>query len=211
MINILINEPDTFYREGLVHILRELFLSEYGEEIAILSEFSPACIWKADVIILSLCQGEAYTCKQEFKFRNRGVVIGLTNSCARQTQILPSCYRDMVHISRRSARECLYDTVVQTWNERRHYPHYPPDYTCYKCKQRSLSEREYFIAEELLAGKTVTGIARDLNISEKAVYAHKYALMRKYNLSGTWELFIFLSHLNRRGFFPVRSQKTHFL
>jgi len=203
MINILINEPDNFYREGLALLLQELFLTEYGEEISLLQDMSPACIWNADVIILSLCQGESYTCKQEFRYRNRGIVIGLADTGSNRFRNFPSCYQDMVPVARASTSKHFYAAVVQAWNKRRRDSHYPPLYSCYNCNRQSLSRREYFIAGELLAGKSVADIARQLNLTDKSVYAQKYNLMKKYDLANSGELFTFLSHLNRKGFFDV--------
>lgn len=179
-------------------LLRNLFLTEYGEESYFLPEMSTECIWNAGVIITKLFSGESLTCKPEFRYRNRGIVIGLIDSVHKSFGRRLLCYRDMVFISRHSSIEHIYSNVVQAWNQRRQSAHYPPDYSCSNCRPEHASPRELAIAFELMSSTSVAETARKLHISEKTVYAHKYSLMKKFQISNKKEFCNLLNYFKGR-------------
>lgn len=51
-----------------------------------------------------------------------------------------------------------------------------------------LSDREYYIFQQLVAGQTVTDIAHKLNLSVKTVSTHKTRILQKMNLANAAEL-----------------------
>ena len=51
-----------------------------------------------------------------------------------------------------------------------------------------LSDREYEVLRHIVAGRSVTDIADQLNLSVKTVSTHKARILQKLNLSGTAEL-----------------------
>lgn len=198
MIKILINESDKYFEDGIMHLLRGMFLYEYGQEVEFLKEFSPYNICNANVILLSLLRGEASTCKKEFRGRTRGVVIGLTDTDAKLYEKTPLCYRDMVFISRRSTRKNMYSGIFKAWGNKNESAHVLPDVLCADCPHVQLSEREYIIAVAMMSGMSTNGIAHKLNVSEKTVYAHKYSMMRKFNIDNKRDLFDFLTYISQR-------------
>ncbi|WP_310826844.1 helix-turn-helix domain-containing protein [Pseudenterobacter timonensis] len=198
MINILINEPDRYYRNGLIYLLHDLFLNEYNLEVNFNNKFSHHNIWNAHVILLSLIQGEAFTCKPELKFRNRGIIIGLTDSFSKFHREIPLCYRDIVLIPRQSTQDHIYSTIVQAWNKNNQAFHYPPGYSCADCPHKMLTVQQYTIALELLEGKSVGSIATKLNISEKTIYNHKYHIMKKFNINNNKDFSSFLDYISKR-------------
>jgi DNA-binding NarL/FixJ family response regulator len=52
----------------------------------------------------------------------------------------------------------------------------------------SLSDREYEVLRQIVAGRTITDIADALSISVKTVSTHKARILQKLNLAGTAEL-----------------------
>jgi DNA-binding NarL/FixJ family response regulator len=52
----------------------------------------------------------------------------------------------------------------------------------------SLSDREYQVFRMLVAGKTVSGIGEQLNLSVKTVSTHKMRLMEKMGVANQTEL-----------------------
>ena len=53
---------------------------------------------------------------------------------------------------------------------------------------QALSDREYEVLRQIVAGRTVTDIADALNISVKTVSTHKARMLQKLNVAGTAEL-----------------------
>lgn len=201
MITILLNEPDTYYREGLTTLLGELFLSEYGQEVCVLNTMSPESVWKSQVIITSIYQGEFYICKPELRYRNTGIIIGLTSPVFDTRQDIPSCFRDIIFIPRKSTRMRMYSDIVDTWNKKNEHHHYPPDYSCSACRHRMMSRQEHSVAQEILNSNTVNNIAHKLQISPKSVYTHKYSIMKKYKVTTNKDLITLLNRLREKGYF----------
>ena len=54
--------------------------------------------------------------------------------------------------------------------------------------EASLSDREYEVLRQIVAGRSVTDIAAALNLSVKTVSTHKARILQKLNLTGTAEL-----------------------
>ena len=53
---------------------------------------------------------------------------------------------------------------------------------------QALSDREYEVLRQIVAGRTITDIAQALSISVKTVSTHKARILQKLNLAGTAEL-----------------------
>jgi DNA-binding NarL/FixJ family response regulator len=53
---------------------------------------------------------------------------------------------------------------------------------------QALSDREYEVLRQIVAGRTITDIAEALRISVKTVSTHKARILQKLNLAGTAEL-----------------------
>ena len=53
---------------------------------------------------------------------------------------------------------------------------------------QALSDREYEVLRQIVAGRTITDIAEALSISVKTVSTHKARILQKLNLAGTAEL-----------------------
>ncbi|WP_395300078.1 hypothetical protein V1599_11730 [Enterobacter sp. ECC-175] len=61
MLNIVINEPDVLFRQGLTYLLADFFAQKDRPEIRIDVHSSPAGILLADMLVLSLAPGECFT------------------------------------------------------------------------------------------------------------------------------------------------------
>lgn len=198
MINILMDVPNQYYRDGMNHLLADLFLHEYGEDINLNNAFTHYNIWNADLIIFSIRRGEAYTCKNEFRYRNRGIMIALTNSDPASFQRKPLCYRDMVQVSCKTSPELMYSEIVKAWNKNKSLSHYPQTYSCTGCPCVWLTTQQALLAREWIAGTPARKIALKLKMGLKTVYTHKYLMMKKFNLDNNKDLFILLDYLLRR-------------
>lgn len=195
MINVLINESDKYYLSGMMYLLRNIFSHEYNENVNFHYEMSPNNIWNANIILIKILKGEEKTCKPEFKLRNQGVIIGLIDYDSQYNYTMPSCYRDIIFISRKSSFKKMHSIIIKAWNKNHQLSHYPRKYSCVNCTHVQMSQRENSIAHELMSGQSAHKIAKEYNISEKTVYAHKYTIMRKFNIENTKDFISFLRYL----------------
>lgn len=76
MIRILIKDNDLFFMNGMEFLFKELFEHRFNETVKYVSEYTPENIALSDVIVLSLCKGERYTCFPELRARTKGITLG---------------------------------------------------------------------------------------------------------------------------------------
>ncbi|EPG2868344.1 helix-turn-helix domain-containing protein [Klebsiella pneumoniae] len=74
--------------------------------------------------------------------------------------------------------------------------------SCCDCQPTRLSPQQIRIMTCLYEGMSVQQIADELMISEKTVYAHKYMVMRKFNLRNDYELMLLLNKLTKNCAWP---------
>ena len=101
MLNIVIKETDAFFRAGLQCFLEDFFFHNFKHLLHFDGELSHENVSAADIIFLSLCQGETLTCYPELQARKKGIVVGLVDD-EHRFSTYPSCFQDMIFISRRA-------------------------------------------------------------------------------------------------------------
>lgn len=197
MINILIKDTDLLFKNGMQILLQDIFANAFKESVAFLSEYNRDNIARADVIVRSLCQGERYTCLPELQARTRGIIIGLVSE-DNTSELPPSCFSDIVFITRRSSLSGVADKISRAWAEWLKSKRHENLSHCGWCKHRELSEHQFLLMEQLHRGKAVNKIASELGIRSKTIHAHKYQVMHKFNLRNDVELKFFLEMLMKK-------------
>lgn len=95
MLNILIQETDLFFQAGLQSFFDDFFKHNFHRSITFHLALTNENVSQADIIVLSLCQGETLTCFPELLARQKGIVIGLVDDELRFSA-LPSCFQDII-------------------------------------------------------------------------------------------------------------------
>lgn len=98
MLNILIQETDLFFQAGLQSFFDDFFKHNFHRSITFHLALTNENVSQADIIVLSLCQGETLTCFPELLARQKGIVIGLVDDELRFSA-LPSCFQDIIFLS----------------------------------------------------------------------------------------------------------------
>ena len=80
--------------------LCEFFLRNFKQQIHFEAELSRDNVSAADIIVLSFCM--ALVCFPELQARQKGIVIGLVED-EYHFSALPSCFNDIIFISRRAS------------------------------------------------------------------------------------------------------------
>ncbi|HKN05882.1 MAG TPA: helix-turn-helix transcriptional regulator [Buttiauxella sp.] len=191
MLNIAIDDSNTFYRYGLERFLENIFFLEKNKVVKFqaLTKFN---IKEADVVVQSFVAGEEYSCHYKLKYRSKpGLVIGLyEKERGKILSELPNCIRNVVIVNRTDSLSDCRDKIISAWDEVATQPqpqakHYRK---CFSCKYLTLTSQQVTIAKKMLHGQDISQIAQALGINVKTVSAHKRLIMQKFNLRNNFEL-----------------------
>ncbi|MCF8581544.1 LuxR C-terminal-related transcriptional regulator [Enterobacter ludwigii] len=196
MISVLLKDHDAFYINGLSFFLSDFFFKELFDKTVFNTDFSLAGISQADVVVMSFCRGESFTCIPELASRKRGILIGIVEDEDNgHVGYLPRCFSDIIFVTRNenltSIRNKILNNIAKNtlpnWNYRLK--------GCSGCMRQNISPQQVRIMTGIYQGKSVEVIAREMNVSVKTVYSHKYNMMSKFNLCSDYDLLNFLKKL----------------
>jgi len=193
MVKVLIKESDLMFRQGIEYYLSDFFWRKFRRDVEFITEYTAENIADADVIVLSMCNGERYTCFPELRARRKGIIIGLVDE--RDYRRSPLCFEDIVYITRRESLEAITHQLSMAWHKWLVSDVFPPYLSCQGCKHYTLSLQQREILEKIYKGRSLHQIARNMNIAYKTVAAHKYMVMRKFSLKGDNDLLRFTGML----------------
>ncbi|HBL5464055.1 helix-turn-helix transcriptional regulator [Enterobacter hormaechei] len=194
MLNILIQETDLFFQAGLQSFFDDFFKHNFHRSITFHLALTNENVSQADIIVLSLCQGETLTCFPELLARQKGIVIGLVDDELRFSA-LPSCFQDIIFLPRRVSLDRISGVLFIAWF-RTQLPGYTLNKkTCFDCQHKGLSRQQIRIMVNFYRGLSVVQTANALKMSEKTVFTHKYMMMQKFNLRSDYELIVLLRRL----------------
>lgn len=197
-VNVLIKETDTLYCYALKNFIGDLFRTEFLSEIQFITEFTRESIRDADIIVLSLCRGEPFICTPELLARDKGVMIGLINGEQYVKETLPGCFKEMAFISRDAPLSDFYQIFRAAWQHLQSGEQKYESHSCADCHHRTLSPRQTVIMASLYQGLSTPEIAKKLHIDYKTVYAHKYDVMQKFQLTSDHDLQVLLSRMREK-------------
>ena len=194
MLKILINESDLMFLSGMKCFLSHFFRIRFGQECEFITDYTVNNIAIADVIILSLCKGERYTCIPELRVRRKGIIIGLVDDIDNSTKS-PYCFSDIVYVSRRASINDITQKLTVAWQKWVMSKNFSRHHSCFGCNHLTLTHQQREIMYRFYQGRTVHQVAKYMNINYKTVTAHKYLVMHKFNLKSDYDLYRFLGML----------------
>lgn len=203
MVNILFSTNNLFYQIGIVPIIKSVLPVISSDEVSISSVVNEDNVANADIIIIDLKPGELYMCHPEIRTMKQScLLIGITDkktSCNALT--LPSCISDIFLIDRSLSIEETTELLRGYFIEKQdiNYKHLKK-IRCFNCKRRGFSRIQIEIIKGIKNGLSVKQLSNELNMSEQNIYAHKYQLMSKFQLSNTVELVSFLDYVSKKKF-----------
>ncbi|MFK3661106.1 helix-turn-helix transcriptional regulator [Scandinavium sp. NPDC088450] len=198
MVNIIIKDEDEIFRLGMEELIREFFATENIQVVNFIYELTEETVAAADIIVVSLCLGEADLCLPELKARGTNVVIGIVDEYPLRKGVVSSCTRTLTFIERNERLNAVREKIAFSWQQFRPVVENKIESNCYTCRHKQLSLRQGQIMALYYQGRTVNQIASELNISDKTFFSHKYLVMNKYNLHSEQELLIFLHRLKEK-------------
>lgn len=140
MVNIVIKEPDTLFQRGLTFLFSDFF-SQHNTKVDFNFNFTSESVKVADVIVLALCPGECFICCPELQERKKGIVIGVVDDDMRVTA-LPSCFQDIIFISRRDSVTRLRTALHGAWHRLQQTNTRQSSMSCCDCQPTRLSPQQ---------------------------------------------------------------------
>jgi len=197
VITLICRDENYYFRSGISEIIKESLLSSCKVEF--LTEYDSESLSKADFIIMNALQWRLFMCQPAYRYRKPGgvLLVFMEHTDVIDPASLPVCYQSLTAIGRYEAVRQVRDKITRAWLA----AHDPEAKTfaqsdCIKCNVNRISLVQLQVMSFLKRGKTVRQIATILGLSVKTIYAHKYNVMRKFDLKGEQELHLFLNDLS---------------
>lgn len=187
MINIILDDSDSFYRLGMQTLLSSIF----SREIAFTTALTPQSVATADVMVMGLSHGEISVCHPLLHARKKNsLLIGLyEGKVIPQYDALPLCFKNIIFINRREPIAQIKKSVKQGWESCREDPVIIHQWKCQSCRHKTLSPQQINVAKHYYHGASAEQISQILRISVKTVFTHKRMIMSKFDLHSDYELF----------------------
>lgn len=187
MTRVLIDDENTFYRDGLWHFIKQHFALNALGPVELL-ESSEDNLNSSDIIVKVFQNGAASVCHYELLHRKgNSLLIGVcTGEWKTSLARLPDCLKGVLFIKRNESLKSLSKKIILAWknsfagNEKvRH---------CHECQALYFSSQEEKVVRYICSGFSVARIAWILSLNIKTISSHKRSVMHKFNLNSDAEL-----------------------
>lgn len=191
MINIILNDRDSFYCLGMQTLFSAIFLDEFNDNITFTDDLNPQSVVMADVIVMGLSHGEISICHPLLHARKQNsLIIGLYEGMAPpHYDQLPLCFNNIIFINRTEPVQEIKRRVLRNWESNRILPMITRQWKCKDCRHKTLSPQQINVANYYYHGASAEQISQLLSISIKTVFTHKRMIMGKFNLHSDYQLF----------------------
>lgn len=196
-VKVVCTDEDYYFRLGISVILEDIILSSV--DINFSSGFDSESLKDADFIILSVSRWRLFMCQPAYRCRKKGsvllVFIDRTESII--SEQLPVCYQSLTVIDRTESVIKVREKMIKAWEVARTEAskiYRPTD--CIRCSYARMSLVQLRVMSYLKNGNTVRETAASLGLSVKTIYAHKYNVMKKYDLKGDREFHALLNNIS---------------
>lgn len=196
-IKIVCTDENYYFRLGISKVIEEALLC--GARVEFLSGFASENIRKADFILISVSQWRLFMCQPAYRFRKPGsiLLVFVSHNGSIISGQLPVCYQSLTLIERTDAVSKITDKITKAWLLAKDQKTKPFEITdCMKCNYARISLIQLRVMSFLKSGCSVNQTAKALGLSVKTIYAHKYNVMRKFDLKGDCDFYSFLNDLS---------------
>ena len=195
-VKIVCMDENYYFRLGIAEILKELMLP--GARVTFLTGAHAHSLQQADLNIINVSQWRLFMCQPAYRFRKPGSLLLVFTESANdfKSEILPVCYQALTVIGRKETIRQVTDKIARAWlkaQDEGTKTYLPSD--CVGCSYSRISLVQLQVLSFLKKGKSVRQIAQSLDLSIKTIYAHKYNVMKKFDLKGEKEFYFFLNDL----------------
>lgn len=196
-VKIVCMDENYYFRLGIAEIVKELMLP--GARVTFLTGAHSNSLQQADINIINVSQWRLFMCQPAYRFRKPGsLLLVFTDSITDiKSEALPVCYQALTVIGRKESIDQVREKIAGAWlkaQDEGAKPYLPGD--CIGCSFSRISLVQLQVLSFLKKGKSVRQIAQSLGLSVKTIYAHKYNVMKKFDIKGEKEFYCFLYDLS---------------
>jgi len=196
-VKVICTDDNYYFRLGISKVIEEALLSHVNVEF--LATFDSENLRVADFMLVNVSQWRLFMCQPAYRYRKAGSVLLVfadrVDSMA--SSQLPVCYQSLTLIVRSDTVRQIREKITSAWliaNDDETHIFTPAD--CMKCHYARISLIQLQVMSFLKKGFSINQTAKNLGLSVKTIYAHKYNVMRKYELKGDYEFYSFLNDLS---------------
>jgi DNA-binding CsgD family transcriptional regulator len=196
-VKIVCMDENYYFRLGIAEIVKELMLPSV--RVTFLEGADSSCLQQADFNIINVSQWRLFMCQPAYRFRKPGsLLLVFTDSVSDiKSEALPVCYQALTVVGRKETIRQIKDKIAVAWLNAQNEgtkPYLPTD--CVRCSCSRISLVQLQVLSFLKKGKSVRQIAQSLGLSVKTIYAHKYNVMKKFDIKGEKAFYCFLNDLS---------------
>lgn len=207
MIRIAMDIKDNFYKFGLESILDNILTNEFNKQVSYSYGLFFSNINSADIIILSLCNGEVQLCQPFLANLNHGLLIALIDTHTPKINNLPLCCRNVTYINTSHSVDEVKNIIK---NKIEYYLKNGKEKNfCISksCNFWYINHRQKNFLNNLIAHEKPLSIAKELTIPPRVIYARKRSLMNRFGIKTDCEL---VSLMKRFTFWMnIYQEKSH--
>lgn len=194
---IICTDENYYFRFGISEIIKEAMLS--CTSVQFLTGVDRENLQKADLIVVNVSQWRLLMCQPAYRYRKpESILLVFVDSVEDiKSESLPVCYQALTVIARFETVRQAREKITHAWlkaQDAANRAYMPTD--CMQCSYARISLVQLQVLSFLRKGKSVRQIAHNMGLSVKTIYAHKYNVMRKFDLKGERELHSFLNDLS---------------
>ncbi|WP_312760089.1 LuxR C-terminal-related transcriptional regulator [Pantoea brenneri] len=193
-VKVICKDDNLYFKLGIIELIKEAFL--FSANVDFLTGFDSNNLAKADIIIINFSQWRLYLCQPAYQYRKKGCLLLVFTDQPDKiiAEELPVCYQSLTVIPWAASVKNVRDKVTKAWllahDESSHEFH---SSDCARCSFSRISLVQLQVMSFLKKGNNVQHTAKFLGLSVKTVYAHKYNVMKKFNIKGDYEFHSFLN------------------
>lgn len=196
-VKIICTDDNYYFRLGISKIIEEALLSHVNVEF--LSGFDSESLQKANFILINVSQWRLFMCQPAYRHRRPGsvILVFVNHIDSIISGQLPDCYQSLVLLTRSDSVRKVREKITAAWlitNNEETATFMPSN--CERCNYARISLIQLQVMSFLKRGYSVSQTAKRLDLSIKTIYAHKYNVMRKFDLKGNRDFYSFLKDLS---------------
>ncbi|MEM6052576.1 helix-turn-helix transcriptional regulator [Erwinia sp. P7711] len=195
-VKVICTDDNYYFRLGISGVIEAAFLCTANVEF--LSNYDSKNIQQADFILVHVSQWRLFMCQPAYRHRKPGsvllVFVDRTDSIS--SEQLPVCYQSLTLIDPTENVSKIRDKIANAWltAQKKTSTFMPSD--CVRCKFSRISLVQLQVISFIKKGSSVRQIAKSLGLSIKTIYAHKYNVMKKFNIKSDCDFCFFLNDLS---------------
>lgn len=196
-VKIICKDDNYYFKFGISELIKEAFL--FSANVGFLNGFDSENLTKADIIIINVSQWRLYMCQPAYQYRKKGsIMLVFTDQPDKIIpEELPVCYQSLTVIAWTESVKNIRDKITKAWllaHDENKNGYQPSD--CTRCHFSRISLVQLQVMSFLKKGNNVRHTAKFLGLSTKTVYAHKYNVMKKFDIKGDYEFHSFLNSIS---------------